>query len=102
MATKYVDSDGVSHIGQKADARFLKQSSIAPAFSPDEAYEIGEYVMYNNTLYKFTTEKSEGAWDSSKVRTASLADDVTATDVLNVLYVDGDGYLCTREAYTTN
>lgn len=57
-------------------------------FSTDSTYESGDIVVYGGELYKFTSSKSAGAWDSTKVTTTTfdqlLAEgsiEVTATDV---------------------
>lgn len=35
---------------------------IAPEFSTSEAYSKGDFVTYNNKLYRFTSDKSAGQW----------------------------------------
>lgn len=98
---KYLDTNGVSHLAEKMDARFARLTAIAPVFSTSYAYAAGDYVFYNGTLYRFTAAKAAGAWSSSVVEAATLAAAVADTEVLNVLYVDDEGYLCTRDAYVT-
>lgn len=98
---KYIDTNGVSHLAEKMDARFARLTAIAPIFSTSDAYEAGDYVFYNGTLYQFTADKPAGAWNASVVEIATLAAAVAETEVLNVLYVDDEGYLCTRDAYET-
>ena len=40
---------------------------IAPTFSTSQAYGVGEYVMYQGALYRFTASHSAGAWNSAEV-----------------------------------
>ena len=40
---------------------------IAPIFSVESSYETGDYVIYNDELYRFTADKTAGDWDSTKV-----------------------------------
>ena len=54
---------------------------LVTQFSTGVAYTKGQYTNYQNTLYRFTADKSAGAWDSTKVETASfneLVDDVNS------------------------
>lgn len=39
--------------------------AIAPAFSTSKAYAVGDYVIYNNEVYKCTTAHSASAWNYS-------------------------------------
>lgn len=41
--------------------------NIADEFSAQTDYTIGDYVFYNQTLYKFTSAHSVGAWNASHV-----------------------------------
>ena len=54
-------------------------SMIADDFSVSEAYEAGEYVIYNGLLYRFETAHAAGAWVGTDAQEVSLANDVTAT-----------------------
>lgn len=47
--------------------------SIAPEFSASTAYEAGETVMYNGSLYKFTSNHSAGAWDDNDAEPATVS-----------------------------
>lgn len=40
---------------------------IAPLFQETESYDVGDWVIYEATLYKFISSKSAGAWDATKV-----------------------------------
>lgn len=49
-------------------------NKLVPTFSTSTAYEQGDYTIYSNVLYRFTSDKTAGAWDSTKVETATLDD----------------------------
>lgn len=46
---------------------------ITPVFSPSTAYSVGDYVIYNRELYRFTTAHQAGSWNSSHVAKTNLA-----------------------------
>ena len=57
-------------------------TSIAPVFSTNAAYNIGDYVWHTTgadapaKLYKFTAAHAVGAWDSTQVTAAVLSTDI--------------------------
>ena len=48
--------------------------SLAPVFSASTAYTVGQFVIYQNKLYRCTTAHSAGAWNSSHFTLANLND----------------------------
>lgn len=61
------------------DSDFLDQLAlagiIAATFSASSTYEVGDYVLYNHTLYKCKTAiTTAGAWDASKWDAAKTQD----------------------------
>lgn len=52
-------------------------AAIAPDFDPTAAYDVGRYVWYDGTLYRFTAAHAAGAWSSSEATAGTLADIVT-------------------------
>ena len=52
--------------------------STADEFSVTKAYSTGNYCIYNNILYKFTSDKAAGAWDSSKVTSTTVAGELSS------------------------
>lgn len=45
------------------------------AFDPERDYEVGDYTIYDNTVWKFTTAHPAGEWDESHVeKTRILAE----------------------------
>ena len=47
-------------------------SNSADAFDDTVSYAVGDLCIYENALYRFTTAKSAGAWDSTKVTATTL------------------------------
>ena len=57
------------------------EGTIAPTFAAANAYSVGDVVMYNDGLYKFTSAHTAGdPWDSSEVSATKVADLVTAAE----------------------
>ena len=54
----------------------ISASDLAPAFSDQTAYAVGEYVSYQGAIYKCTTSHSAGAWDSTHFTLAYIAVDL--------------------------
>lgn len=92
---------------------------VGDEFSIDKAYAVGDYCIYENVLYKFTSEKESGAWDAGKVTSTTCADEFKALnskfpapDYKNVVIIptntytaETDGYVSvhvTRASYGTN
>lgn len=66
-----IDLNGLGHFKDKENAM------IAEDFSASKAYAAGDYCYYNGTLYKFKTAHAAGAWTTTDVEEAKLADDVS-------------------------
>ena len=76
MSTKTIKA-GLSKANVNAIAGAIGTATLnrlVPQFSTSVSYTQGQYTNYNNQLYRFTSDKSAGAWDSSKVESASLND----------------------------
>lgn len=55
-------------------ARFgVLESAIAPAFSTSASYSAGDYVLYNDEIYKFTANHAAGAWTGSDATKTTVA-----------------------------
>lgn len=60
--------------GRQLDSKLIDiQDSVSDAFLETKAYSAGNYTIYLNRLYKFTTAKPAGPWDGSKVVPVSVA-----------------------------
>lgn len=51
-------------------------SIIADAFSTSTAYAVGDYVIYQGVLYRFTSAHSAGAWASGDVTAVVVGDEL--------------------------
>lgn len=60
-----------------AAAQAVLTGNLAPTFSSSTAYSARDYVIYNGTLYYFTTDHAAGAW------TGSDATEATVGQILN-------------------
>lgn len=61
---------------------------LSDSFSTTKAYASGDYVIYDNTLYRFTSAKPAGAWDASKAQATTVAGELgelngNITDISN-------------------
>lgn len=52
------------------------KEGIASTFSTSTAYKAGEYVWYNGTLYRFTTDHAAGMWVGTDATAAVIGDDL--------------------------
>ena len=49
---------------------------VASDFSTSTAYAIGDYVIYNGVLYRFTAAHSAGAWDANDVTAVTVSSEL--------------------------
>lgn len=47
--------------------------SVSDAFSEEKNYEVGDYAIYENILYRFTAEKTAGAWNPAAAEAVTVA-----------------------------
>ena len=69
-----------------SDTTKADQSEIAPEFSTLNNYAIGEVVIYNGEIYRFTSAHTAGAWDSSEVIKITIGEQISAycTSIIEV------------------
>ena len=53
---------------------------ISGEFATTETYSTGDVVIYEDALYKFNTDHTAGAWDSSEVDEVTIIDLITAAE----------------------
>ena len=74
-----VDSS-LTQQGKAADAKATGdalKANIAPAYDASSTYAVGEYVMYNNALYRCTTAIATAeAWTAEHWTAAQIGDDL--------------------------
>lgn len=65
---------------------------ISEQFDATVDYTVGQYCINNNTLYKFTSDKSKGPWDETKVVATRTDLEISAlnANIPPSAYVDGD------------
>ena len=66
----------LENISNKIDS----PEKISDAFSPLETYEVGEYCIYENGLYKCTTQHT-GAWNNAHFTATKVMDEMESKDV---------------------
>ena len=64
----------------EADAAHIAQNTanFAPAFSEVTSYAVGDYVTYNNVLYRCTTAHTAGTWVAGHFTQVTVGGDITA------------------------
>lgn len=65
--------DGAVTSAKLADSAY---HNTAATFSTSKAYAAGDYCIYSGALYRFTANKTAGAWDGTKVVSVALADNM--------------------------
>lgn len=66
-------------------------NDMSDVFSDQKPYEVGDYCIYNNVLYKFIAQKTAGAWDSSKASVTTI--DAELKSLLNQINTLNSGIL---------
>ncbi len=80
---------------------------IADTFSTLESYNIGDYVIYENNMYRFTSAHSIGTWDSTQVVQVTVGEEledlsknqdsinssISAIDSSLAIIADGDTHI---------
>ena len=51
--------------------------TLAPDFSASKAYFTGDYVWYNGTLYRFTSDHASGSWTGTDAVSAVVGTDLS-------------------------
>lgn len=49
---------------------------VATGFSTESSYSVGDYCIYGSKLYRFTSVKTAGAWDSTKVTLVNVGSEL--------------------------
>lgn len=64
----------------EADAAHIAQNTanFAPAFSEVTSYAVGDYVTYNNVLYRCTTAHTAGVWVAGHFTQVTVGGDLSA------------------------
>lgn len=73
IGTPVNDTDYWQIVAEKGQTGGLGQ--VAEIFDATKNYAVGDYCIYNDDLYRFTTAHSAGAWNSSHVALRSITDE---------------------------
>jgi len=107
-STNIVPRDGIAYTynSTKGGTIYLSTPSITGSFSDATNYTVGDYVYYNNNLYKCTTAHT-GAWDASHFTQTTVGEelenaghliyDSTGTLMTQRRKLEFDGYLQTTD-----
>nr|DAJ57014.1 MAG TPA: Baseplate component [Caudoviricetes sp.] len=81
--------DGSSYVQASADIGMV-MAMLATPFSAAESYSAGKYVTYNGQYWRFTADKTAGAWDASKAEATNIGAELSAlnTKILPVTFLD--------------
>lgn len=77
MSTKAFSSLRIK-AGEMDDTFLNNPKSVAGQFSSSTAYAAGDYVYYNNKLYRFTAAHAAGAWSGSDAEEITVSGELTA------------------------
>lgn len=83
---------GSAYVQASADISTV-MSMLATPFSETESYTAGKYVTYNGQYWRFTADKTAGAWDASKAESTNIGAELSALNAKNtnkVLWVNDD------------
>ena len=69
--------DGSSYVQASADIGTV-MAMLATPFSATESYTAGKYVTYNGQYWRFTADKTAGAWDASKAEATNIGAELSA------------------------
>ena len=81
--------DGSAYVQASADIGTV-MAMLATPFSTAESYSAGKYVTYNEQYWRFTADKTAGAWDASKAEATNIGAELSAlnTKILPVTFLD--------------
>lgn len=75
---------GSAYVQASADIGTV-MAMLATPFSATESYSAGKYVTYNGQYWRFTADKTAGAWDASKAEVTNIGAELSA---LNTKYTN--------------
>lgn len=85
-----------AHDSADAAAVAALEGNLATIFDPTESYSIGDYVIYDGTLYRFKVDHAAGAWNAAQV------DQKKVDEVLKEFKDQIDDYIVINEDATDN
>lgn len=73
---------GSAYVQASADISTV-MAMLATPFSETESYTAGKYVTYNGQYWRFTADKTAGAWDASKAEATNIGAELSALNANN-------------------
>lgn len=55
-------------------------ADIAPEFSTESAYNAGDFVYHNGSLYEFTANHAAGAWSTADTQAATISNELASLE----------------------
>ena len=87
---------GSTYVQASADISTV-MSMLATPFSETESYTTGKYVTYNGQYWRFTADKTAGAWDAIKAEATNIGAELSALNIkiIPVTFLDimNDSYV---------
>lgn len=84
IGTPVNDTDYWQIVAEKGQTGGLGQ--VAEIFDATKNYVVGDYCIYNDDLYRFTSAHNAGAWNSAHVALISISDELKSKQ--NILSFD--------------
>lgn len=78
---------GSAYVQASADISTV-MAMLATPFSETESYTAGKYVTYNGQYWRFTADKTAGAWDASKAEATNIGAELSALNAKSNVKVD--------------
>lgn len=74
------------------------------AFDPGRDYEVGDYTIYDNTVWKFTTAHPAGMWDESHVEKTRILAEIAEQNknFASKIKLSDGGYIGVRPFWADN
>lgn len=79
IGTDAQETNVVSEMGDDISAKADKVD-LSDAFDDTTDYKVGDLVIYNNTLYKCTTDHDAGAWVAGDFTATTIAENIEVVD----------------------
>ena len=89
--TTTAKTDLVSAINELDSHADTNTANFAPAFSEVTSYAVGDYVTYNNILYRCTTAHTAGVWVAGHFTQVTVGGQLKVQDISSSITI-GDGY----------
>ena len=80
------------------------RAMLAPNFSAEASYDIGDHVIYNDNLYRFKAEHAAGAWNSAHVDQVTVDTEIKRLEgiIAGGIHYRGKTSTALYEGATTN